>query len=121
MQAIKKDGRNAIKLGFDRVMDNNDLWNTFLGCSELKIPQTTKQTLYKELISKAYHARSGVVTDRFNKLYTGQFAANATGQSFRGGLMALTKKKSEEAARGAKRKLVAIQDGPAVSTVAKKN
>ena len=61
-----------------------------------------------------------MVTDRFNELYTGQYASNATGQSFRSGFLALSKKKSEEETRGTKRKLLASGKVPTVDTVTKK-
>jgi hypothetical protein len=54
--------------------------------------------------------------DQFNELYASQYSTTSTGQSLRGGLLALTKKKNEETTSGAKHKLLAIQDGPVLST-----
>jgi hypothetical protein len=105
-------------VAFKKINDDVELWNHFLGCSKMAMVTTMKRKIYKELLSRTFHARIGVVTDHFNELFTSKYSTTGAGQSLRGDLKALTKKKSEEAISGAKRKLLAIQDEPVVITVA---
>jgi hypothetical protein len=110
LQIMRQGGRDSIAVAFKEINNDVKLWNLFLSCSKMTTPNTTKKQIYKELLGKAFHARIGVVTDQFNEIFTSQYSTTGTVQSLRGGLMALTKKKSEEATSGAKRKLLAIQD-----------
>jgi len=46
------------------------------------LPETRKRQIYDQLIRKAFHTRIDVVTDMFNEVYTGYYAAKASGQGF---------------------------------------
>jgi hypothetical protein len=116
LRALGKHGRRSIAKAYDTVVRDDNLWNQFLSCSESTIPVATKRKIYEQLVSKAFHARVGVVTDRFNEVITGHYATKASGQGFRTELQAVTKKKSAEIASGAKRKLSAMQKEYPVAT-----
>jgi len=51
----------------------------------------------------------------FNEVYTGYYAAKASGQGFWAELQAVTKENSEQMTSGAKRKLSEIQEGATVA------
>jgi hypothetical protein len=112
MRVIKEEGREAIDEAFKQVNKDEDLWKNFLRCSKSSLPVNMKRKIYNELVSKAFHARIGVVTDKFNEVNTGHYAEKASGQGFRAELQAITKKKSEQMTSGANRKLLEIQGGP---------
>ena len=65
-------------------------------------------------VSKAFDARIGVVTNKFNEVNTGHYATKASGQGFRAELQAVTKKKSEQMTSGVNRKILEIQEGATV-------
>ena len=109
MKKITTGGRGSIEESFKQLSENEELWAMFLGSSKSLIPQETKRKIYVELLKKAYHARIGVVTDLFNELQTGHYATNASGLSLRSELQGVTKKSSEQAASGAKRKIMETQ------------
>jgi hypothetical protein len=67
-------------------------------------------------LKKAFHARVGVVTDLFNELHTGHYATNASGLSLQTKLQGVTKKSSEQAASGAKRKILARNTAVALNS-----
>jgi hypothetical protein len=114
MRVVKEEGRDAIDGAFKQVIEDDDLWKNFLDCSKSSLPVTMRRKIYDELVSKAFHARIGVVTDKFNEVNTGHYAEKASGQGFRVELQAVTKKKSEQMTSGAKRKLLEIQGGTTV-------
>jgi hypothetical protein len=43
LQIMRQGGRDTIKVAFKTINDDIELWNTFLNCSELKTPPTTKK------------------------------------------------------------------------------
>jgi hypothetical protein len=109
MKKLDANGRSHICDSFSSLCNNEELWSMFQGSSESSLPLTTKRKIYIDILKKAFHARVGVVTDLFNELHTGHYATNASGLSLRTELQGVTKKSSEQAASGAKRKILEIQ------------
>ena len=65
-------GTKLIAKACNLLVENMELWKKFLnGKGDLSIPIPTINKMYVLLLKKTFHAKAGVVTDRYNEMHTG--------------------------------------------------
>jgi len=73
---------------YDRLLEDNDLEEKFFSCVNKAVGNNNlsdkhKKGIWKYLLTKTYHSRIGVVTDRFADDTTGRYAAESNTDALR--------------------------------------
>jgi hypothetical protein len=83
MDELQKGNSSLVKDTFDNLMGDVEVQKSFLECSTQMsgMSEAMKTKIWRHLVSKTYHAWTGVITDRFGDDTTGHYSAKTRNNS----------------------------------------